>query len=193
MKWQLSGDARAVLISIVVASLVLLGATPPSYADSKSSAPVQLEGNGIASLRFGASQSVAVDQVETLFGTMRTVTVKPEENCRISAESSTSNVEVFFEDRRFVGYEIGSAMAKIIAKPAVVTAAGLRIGDSIRQARKIYGAAFSTSSAQGGSWSVQTTRGRLMGLLVGPPVPIGISDRIELVAAGYVGCPAMTP
>ena len=92
-----------------------------------------------------------------------------------------------------MGFQIGSANAKVVAHPDVISSKGLRLGDTIREAEEIYGSSFTTSAAQGGSWEAQTPTGRLIGLLVGPPGPVGTSDQIQMIAAGYLGCPAMTP
>jgi len=74
----------------------------------------------------------------------------------------------------------------------VVTAAGLRLGDTIAQAEKIYGRQFITSAAQGGSWKVKTPTGEMLGLLVSPPIT-GSTDQIDMIGAGYFGCAAMGP
>jgi hypothetical protein len=73
------------------------------------------------------------------------------------------------------------------------TAAGLRIGATLAQAQQIYGSAFQTSLAQGGSWSVSTTGGELIGYLSAEPNEPGTAPTIASIEAGSVGCPAMTP
>lgn len=97
-----------------------------------------------------------------------------------------------FERGKFVGYEIGNWSGKTAGQPDVVTGAGLRIGGTIAQAKRIYGRQFITSAAQGGSWKVQTPSGEMVGLLDGPPMS-GSTDQVDLIGAGYFGCPAMSP
>lgn len=105
----------------------------------------------------------------------------------------------YFFRGRFVGYDSASLLAargsgtpNVI--PSAPTAAGLRIGDDIAQARRIYGSAFVVLFSQGGSWRVTTSTGRLRGYLTAvpdhptPPVP-----RVADVSAGSVGCPAASP
>jgi hypothetical protein len=78
--------------------------------------------------------------------------------------------------------------------PGAPTAAGLRIGDDVAQARRIYGSACVVLCAQGGSWRVTTSTGMLDGYLTAvpdrptPPVP-----RVADLSAGSVGCPAASP
>ena len=115
------------------------------------------------------------------------------ENCGLSEQANGLNAQFAFVGHKFVGFEIGSANAKIVARPDVISSKGLRLGDTIRQAEEIYGSSFTTSAAQGGSWETSTPTGPLIGLLIGPPGPVGSSDRIQMIAAGYLGCPAMTP
>jgi len=100
---------------------------------------------------------------------------------------------------RFVGYNSASLLGtqgpgapNVI--PNASTSAGLRIGDDVAQARRIYGSAFVALSSQGGSWRVTTSTGKLDGYLTAvpgrptPPVP-----RVADVSAGSVGCPAASP
>jgi hypothetical protein len=78
--------------------------------------------------------------------------------------------------------------------PERVDGRGLRIGDDVAQARRIYGSAFVVLFSQGGSWRITTSTGILDGYLTAvpdrptPPVP-----RVADVSAGSVGCPAASP
>ena len=105
----------------------------------------------------------------------------------------------YFLRGRFVGYNSASLLAaRGSGAPDVIpgasTAAGLRIGDDVAQARRIYGSAFVVLFSQGGSWRVTTSTGMLDGYLTAvpdrrtPPVP-----RVADVSAGSVGCPAASP
>ena len=76
---------------------------------------------------------------------------------------------------------------------SLTTAQGLRVGDTLAQAQKIYGAALTTSLAQGGSWSVSTPDGKLDGYLNGVPDQVTPAPTIMSIEAGSVGCPAATP
>jgi hypothetical protein len=105
----------------------------------------------------------------------------------------------YFFHGRFTGYDSASLLAdQDSGAPTVIpnasTAAGLRIGDDVAQARRIYGGAFVVLFSQGGSWRVTTSTGILDGCLTAvpgsqaPPVP-----RVADVSAGSVGCPAASP
>jgi hypothetical protein len=186
------GPYHVLLLAAVVSSLVGYGVTRV-VSSSPTTGSIVLLGDGVGTVRFGTSQSNAISRLELLFGNLRTANVSSTENCGVTDWASGSNVQFAFVGHKFVGFEIGSANAKIVARPDVISSKGLRLGDTIRGAEEIYGSSFTTSGAQGGSWEAGTPTGRLIGLLVGPPVPVGNSDQIEVIAAGYLGCPAMTP
>lgn len=186
------GRYVVLLVGAVVSSLVGYGVTRV-VSSSPATAPIVLLGNGVGTVPFGTSQSQAISRLEVLFGNLRTTEMIATENCGLTALANGSNVRFAFVGHKFVGFEIGSANAKIVAHPDVIASTGLRLGDTIREAEEIYGSSFTTSAAQGGSWEARTQTGRLIGLLVGPPEPIGNSDQIQMIAAGYLGCPAMTP
>ncbi|MFZ0081616.1 MAG: hypothetical protein WAL13_21160, partial [Trebonia sp.] len=105
----------------------------------------------------------------------------------------------YFFHGRFVGYNSASLLAapgsgapNVI--PDAPTAAGLRIGDGIAQARRIYGSAFVVLFSQGGSWRVTTSTGTLDGYLTAVPGrPTAPAPRVADVSAGSVGCPAASP
>lgn len=151
--------------------------------------PIELFSDGIGPVTFSTKEATAFDALQLLFGTAggRTST-SPINNCGVTGTATWRNVYVVFELGKFVGYRIGSAMDTIVSTPSVVTAKGLRLGDTISQAQRLYGNAFTTSAAQGGSWIADTSTRRLFGLLVGPPGPVGPSDRVEEIAGGLLGC-----
>jgi hypothetical protein len=65
------------------------------------------------------------------------------------------------------------------------------LGDTLARARVLYGDALTTSFAQGGSWSVTTSTGRLAGLLTGEVDQTSPRPRIvDITAVGY---PAASP
>ncbi|MGH9016974.1 MAG: hypothetical protein ACRDY1_04415, partial [Acidimicrobiales bacterium] len=157
---------------------------------------VAFDGDGIGSARFGQPQTQAVDDLTENFGRPSASRPTPADACTIDAELSwPGGVTAYFEHGLFVGYAGGSLLAlpghRVVAGNA--TAAGLRVDDTVATARRLYGTAFTTSSAQGGSWSVSTPTGALHGLLtdvVGGPGP---APRIADITAGSVGCRAATP
>jgi hypothetical protein len=186
------GQYVALLIGAVISSLVGYGVTRV-VTSSPMSGPIVVLENAVGTVPFGTSEAHAISRLESLFGDLRTTDTISTEDCGLTAWASGSNVQFAFVGQKFVGFEIGSANAKIVAHPDVISSKGLRLGDTIRQAEAIYGSSFTTSAAQGGSWEARTSTGQLLGLLVGPPGPVGSSDQIQMIAAGYLGCAAMTP
>jgi hypothetical protein len=152
-------------------------------------------GNGIGGARFGQPEAVAIAELDQVLGSP--TTRRPTGaagNCTIDASLTWKTLTAYFFRGRFVGYDSasllaarGSGVPDVI--PSASTAAGLRIGDDIAQARRSYGRAFAVLFAQGGSWRVTTSTGVLDGYLTavpGGPTPPKIAD----VSAGWVGCPA---
>jgi hypothetical protein len=96
---------------------------------------------------------------------------------------------VIFGHHRFVGYSYGS-MQPAGNELGLAAADGLRVGDTLAYAERRYGSAFHTSAAQGGSWSLNTPHGKLIGYTSAITRPRGTIVTIE---AGDVGGPAVTP
>lgn len=100
----------------------------------------------------------------------------------------------FFHDA-FVGYATGSLLggSRNAGLTDVTTASGLRIGDPLTRAARLYGASLQTSYAQGGSWFVATPKGALAGYLTSEVNSTRPAPRIADITAGSVGCPAASP
>jgi hypothetical protein len=157
-------------------------------------------GNGVGGARFGQPEAVAITELDKVLGSP--TTPRPAVaagNCTVDAYLTWPTMTAYFFRGRFVGYNSASLLeAQASGAPDVIpdasTAAGLRIGDDVGQARRIYGSAFVVLFSQGGSWRVSTSTGMLDGYLTAvpgrrtPPVP-----RVADVSAGSVGCPATSP
>jgi hypothetical protein len=182
----------AACTALAVATVASLAGAPPVVAQTTASSPVRLSGDAVGGVRLGTSQGRAIDELATMFGRLKTTKLKAIGWCGLTAQSTGHDVLFNFEQRKFVGYELGNASGKTAGQPNVVTVAGLRLGDTIAQAEKVYGRQFMTSAAQGGSWKVETSTGEMVGLLVNPPMT-GSSDQIEMIGAGDFGCAAMGP
>jgi hypothetical protein len=107
--------------------------------------------------------------------------------CGVDVDATWPHMQVFFFNGRFVGYSTGYS-AKSLSE--FETSKGLRVGDTVATARTIYGPDFKVSARQGGSWRASSSAS-VYGYLVGPSR--SADDRIAGIAAGHVGCPAMTP
>jgi hypothetical protein len=140
-----------------------------------------LNANGIATVGFGRPPGDVMVEGHTLLGRPTKPYAPDPTGCGVDHIIEWPGLSVHFERGRFVGYSFrGSDMT---------TRRGLRVGNTLARARRLYGRAFKTSVAQGGSWSVETPTGRLIGYLSDVP-PRG---RIASIEAGNVGCAAVTP
>jgi len=157
-------------------------------------------GNGIGGARFGQPEATAIAALDQVLGSP----TKPRPtgatgNCTIDSYLTWKTLTAYFFRGRFVGYDSASLLAAQSSGvphviPSASTAAGLRIGDDIAQAQRIYGRAFVVSPAQGGSWRVTTSTGVLDGYLTAAPgAPTPPDPKIADVSAGSVGCPAASP
>jgi hypothetical protein len=182
----------AVCTALTVVTVASPAWAPPLVAQTTASSPVRLSADAVGGVRLGTSQARAIGELATMFGRLKTTKLKAIEWCGLTAQSTGHDVLFNFQRDRLVGYELGDAYGKTAGQPNVVTVAGLRIGDTIAQAEKIYGQEFITSAAQGGSWKVKTPTGEIVGLLVNPPMT-GSADRVEMIGAGDFGCAAMGP
>jgi len=176
------------------------GSGNTSGAPGTAAGHFTFRGNGIGAATFGQPQALAIAELDHVLGSPATPRpVSDAGNCTVDASLSWPTLTAYFFRGRFVGYDSASLLGPQFSGapnviPAASTAAGLRIGDDIAQARRIYGSAFTVLFAQGGSWRVTTPTGRLDGYLTAvpghptPPVP-----RIADISAGSVGCPAASP
>jgi hypothetical protein len=140
-----------------------------------------LAGDGIASLSFGRAAGDLTVGIDTLLGRPTKPYAPDARGCGVDHVIGWPGLLVFFGRGSFVGYSFrGSDMS---------TRRGLRVGTTIAHARQLYGSAFKTSTAQGGSWSLETDTGRLIGYLSAP----GPHGRIATIEAGNVACAALTP
>jgi hypothetical protein len=198
------------LAGLVTGLVFAVGGSPPPRSGTGTSsrnnpgAPgaaaghFTFRGNGIGGARFGQPEAVAIAELDRVLGSP----TKPRPtgaagNCTVDAYLTWKTLTAYFFRGRFVGYDSANLLAAggsggpdVI--PSASTAAGLRIGDDIAQARRIYGRAFVVLFSQGGSWRVTTPTGTLDGYLTA--VPGGPTQpKVADVSAGSVGCPAASP
>jgi hypothetical protein len=167
---------------------------PGTVADDFS-----FRGNGIGGATFGQPEAAAIAQLDKILGSPTTPRPTSDAgNCTVDAFLTWPAMTAYFFRGRFVGYNSASLLAAGSGAPNVIpsaaTAAGLRIGDDVAQARRIYGSAFVVLFSQGGSWRVTTTTGKLDGYLTAVPGrPTPPTPKVADVSAGSVGCPAASP
>jgi hypothetical protein len=158
-----------------------------------SGTPVVLAGNGVASVSFGLSLPTATRDLDVILGNPVKGPIDMSGNCGIDTAVQWANVTAYFDQGAFVGYGTWAANGEPLPPGNLTTAMGLRLGATTGQAKRAYGSAFGTSDNQGGSWSVSTPQGKLIGNLSAVPGQPGPRPTISSIAAGSVGCPAATP
>ncbi len=179
--------------SILSPATVPSGVNPAPTPSPSNGAQVLLQGNGIGSVHFGDTENAAITALDAALGGSPITSTPEPGNCTVDGAEQWANITAFFDAGAFVGYSTLAANGEVLPAGSLATPQGLRIGDTLTQAQKIYGAAFTTSFAQGGSWSVSTPDGKLNGYLNGVPDQVTPAPTIMSIEAGSVGCPAATP
>ncbi|MGC1420035.1 MAG: hypothetical protein WA786_07955 [Acidimicrobiales bacterium] len=161
-----------------------------AIADAAPVHQLVLRGNGLSFVPLGVIESQAVTAIAQRLGApTHALSATPAlSNCGVTAMATWQALSAYFNDDRLVGLSVGPG-----GTPSVRTSKGLRLGDSVRVARSLYGPSLRLSRNQGGSWFIATSDGRVDGFLRpsnGRPEP---TSRILTIDVGDVGCPAMSP
>jgi len=184
------------LTCVLVAMLGCAGCSPAAIASAATSSKpaVALSGDAVGAVRFGEPQQEAVRALTKLIGATAGGVRDASGNCTIDAALYWANFSVYFLEGRFVGYQTGN---NLTSKRQPVfngkTPAGLRVGDSLAEARLLYPGHVTTGAENGGVYAIKTADGTIRGYLSletsNPP------DKIKIVSisAGSVGCPAASP
>ncbi len=157
-----------------------------------------LRGNGIGDAVFGQPEATAMSNLEKVLGPPSMTAPTPTTSCTVDAYLQYLGMVIYFDRETFVGYATGpansgSANTENNEILNVITTRGLKIGDTLTQAKQIYGASLRTSAAQGGSWFASTPSGVLAGLTTVEVNWTNPAPRIAYISAGSVGCPAVSP
>ncbi len=155
--------------------------------------PVVLNGSGIGNAHFGQSEATAITALKEVLGQPTSSTTTPSNNCTVDAFLQFPGIVIYFDHGTFAGYATGSANGENKEVLNVVTTKGLKIGDTLAQAQQLYGSGLTTSVAQGGSWFVKTSNGKLAGYLTAEVNQSSAVPRIDDITSGAVGCPAASP
>jgi len=181
------------LLTLIAASDAAAG---PSAGAASPKKTIILSGDAVGPVRFGETQSVAAASLVKLIGkSERGVQSANEGDCIISAALYWSNFAAFFYRGRFDGYQTGNSVTgKSVPTFNGATPQGLRVGDTLAQAKKLYGSAISTDGAQGGVYAAVTKTGTIRGYLsTEPNQKPATKVTLLTISAGSVGCPAMSP
>jgi hypothetical protein len=157
-------------------------------ARPRSAAAAGLAGNGIGPARFGQRERQALAELDAILGPPTRAYRASGNGCGADHVIGWPGLQAYFGQGRFAGYSYRGSYLR--------TAAGLRVGDSIRQARRLYGTALRLSYEQGGAWFARTPAGQLDGFTSGRSgnhTDIGPGSRIATIEAGTVGCAALSP
>ena len=174
---------RGFVIASAIALTTLGGA---QGAPATTGRPAILFGNAIGNGHFGLSDSWAVSNLSELLG----APTQPRPgrlsgDCNVDAFIAWPKTTAYFDDGEFVGYATTNTR--------FATAKGLRVGDTVAIARRLYGSELRLSGEQDGAWFAKTPSGKVDGFLTGEPYPPAPVARIATIDAGSVGCPAMSP
>lgn len=195
-------------------------AAAPFVAAAASPLRAVLSGGGIAGVRFGSLPGAALSALAAAFGPPSRGPA-PASACNHSQVYTWNGVDrapghsvleatltVFLSRSALVGYSYGRQgdsarhyalmdprTGRVLPRPGLGTARGLTVGDTLADGRRLYGRAFTPSSAQGGSWSVRVPGGRLAGFADGnvAHAHLSLQSPISTIEAGAVGCPALSP
>lgn len=160
----------------------------PSPTIAEYRVPIVLSPQAVGSIRFGTPMATAIADLGVLLANQ-----KPKISAGVGCGTPAAywpNFTAYFDHGEFVGYESANADDLPLHSKFLdaKTSAGLRPGDTVAEAERIYGSAFRTFSARGGTWSVSTGSGELLGYLKAPPVPTGPSDQIADIGTEAFGC-----
>jgi hypothetical protein len=182
--------AGTVLLGLGLAGLS--GAQTAFAARARTVSPISFRGDGLGNVRFGEKEQLVVADLERLLGRAPHPAEKDagDANCGYDAFLSWPGAQAWFFRGTFVGY---AASVSRTHQVNGVTARGLRIGDTLGRARRLYGHSLRSSTEQGGAWFATTDTGQIAGFLSDNPVMVGDAVRITSIGAGIEGCPAMGP
>lgn len=202
-RWLLVLSVVGLAAAIPVASSS--GAGPrSSSAGARARVLDVLGGNGIGSVRFGASPGAVRGKLDSLLR-QSAGRYRSGGSCDLDHQMTWSGpgnagqpaLTVYFRHSAFAGYQFGDPNGPRHASGGwtLATTRGLRLGDTLLRGRQLYGHRFSMSSAQGGSWNLHTATGRLEGYAYGTPGHGDVSWQsvVLTIDAGDVGCAALTP
>jgi hypothetical protein len=148
-----------------------------------------LHGNRIWHVHFGMGLGRVVRGIDRMLGRGPNVPYHVVQACGADHAIGWPGLVVFFQHGRFVGYSYRPA-AGDRREPMLATARGLRVGDTLKVGKFLYGSAFHDSAEHGGSWWATTPGGRVEGLVSGWPG--GPRGSVATIAAGELACPTVS-
>jgi len=183
------------LVAVGTPAIVMLRGPLAAEAGAPPAASktVILLGDGIGKARFGQSERVATADLGNALSETKATVAEHGRDCTIDMAVQWPALTAYFYQGRFVGYSTFAANGEPLPKADMATAKGLRVGDTLGEARRLYDGALRTTLAQGGAWFAKTPNGTLEGYLSAEVNQESPPPRIASIEAGHVGCPAATP
>lgn len=184
-------DVKPAFNPRIIRRYLPLGRSCPGGGRTPPKQPVRrvLSGVGVGAARFGERPSTVMRRLDALLGQPPSKPYYASADCNFDHAIEWSGLLTYFHRGRFVGYSYQPSRLTGF-EPVLATLKGLRVGQTVRQARRLYGTAFGVSPVQGGSWVLSTPTGRLDGYTSDVT---NLDGTIMTIEAGHVGCPAMTP
>jgi hypothetical protein len=161
--------------------------------------PVVVRGNGIGTAKFGQTEAVAIANLKKVFGQPSTSTPVSSGGGGCDTDQALEwsiPITAYFYHHIFVGYSTGyqgwSSNEKI---PNVVTAEGLRVGNTVARAERLYPHKVQLSFENGArTYFVTDKSGTIYGYLTAQgSSPVLPTTGITGFWSGSTGCPAVTP
>lgn len=178
---------KAVMWLVVVSVFIVL----PGTLGAATPRPLVLNADGFGAVHLGARESAVYAKLSHILGrpTIPIAQTPALDLCGVGAMASWHGFSVYFNHQRLVGLSLGPGK-----EPSGETSRGLRLGDTLKRARSLYGISLRTSGNNGGAWYVAAHKGRLDGFLSPSGAHAqGPTSRILTIDVGNVGCPAMSP
>jgi len=174
---------RLLVLSVACAAFAL--APSAAAGAGQTTTVMRARGDGLGAVHFGERARRAEHLLASKFGQPHRRFRKTTAGCNVSATTEWPKFTAYYDKGKLVGYQyLGVRSGVLVHGPR-----GLHVGETLRRAQRREGARFHRSLAQGGSWSLRTAHGRLIGYLTSEHR----SARILSIDAGHVGCPAETP
>ena len=98
-----------------------------------------MRGNGIGSALFGQPETTAISNLEKVLGPSTMAEPAPTTDCTVDAYIKFLGLTADFDKGLFVGYSTGSLLGVNRQILNSETTKGLKIGDTLAQAKQIYG------------------------------------------------------
>lgn len=150
-----SGRVGLLIVSAAIGALAGYLAVVDRHPSASQPLPIYPDGIGPA--RFGQSEQQAVSELDA-----RLATAPVSKILGTCATVEWSNLFVWFLSGYFVGYSVRSEDGSTVR---AATVNGLRAGDSVTVAQRLYGQQFSVPTGALGSWVVTTAQGQIGGYL----------------------------